>query len=380
MKRPRVCILCPGEPSPTETFIRAHIERLPLDPVAVIGSWRPSVQGRAVLSRLDLLRHKLIRLTRLGGIEHQTTDAYTRVFRRYNAIVALAEYGDLAVHAVAACDRVNIPLIAHFHGYDASRRDVLQQNAAGYEKLFRHAAGIVAVSHSMRDQLIELGAPAEKVHYNPYGVDCNYFSGSKPAGSAPILLAVGRFTEKKAPHLTLRAFARTLLHVPHARLRMIGDGPLRASCISLAGELGIDHAVAFLGTQGPAVVEEEMRIARAFVQHSLKAPSGDSEGTPVAILEAAASGLAVISTRHGGIPDVVIEGETGFLVNEGDVEGMSLFMTRVLDDPDLAGRFGESGRCRVQREFSMDMRIGHLADIIEGCVREFRVKTMAVST
>ena len=86
------------------------------------------------------------------------------------------------------------------------------------------------------------------------------------------------------------------------------DGPLMSECRRLAQVLGIEQSVTFLGAQAPAVVREEMRSVRCFVQHSVEAASGDCEGTPVAIIEAGATGLPVVATRHGGIPDVVIEG------------------------------------------------------------------------
>jgi glycosyltransferase involved in cell wall biosynthesis len=145
---------------------------------------------------------------------------------------------------------------------------------------------------------------------------------------------------------------------------MIGDGPLKDACVDLARELGLADAVTFLGARGPDVVRGEMRGARAFVQHSIVAPSGDSEGTPVAIIEAGATGLPVVSTRHGGIPDVVVEGETGLLVDEQDVDGIAAHMATLLENPALAARMGRAARERIQQEFSMPRRLDTLADII----------------
>jgi glycosyltransferase involved in cell wall biosynthesis len=266
-------------------------------------------------------------------------------------------------------------LIVHFHGYDASERQTLDEWRKHYLSLFRDAAAVVAVSHAMRRRLIELGAPPEKVHRNPYGVDCTAFGGADPAAVGPRFLAVGRFCEKKAPTLTLRAFAAVRRACPGARLRMIGFGPLLDPCIELASELGIADAVDFLGACPPAVVQEEMRQARCFVQHSVVAPDGDSEGTPVAILEAGASGLPVVSTRHAGIPDVVLEGTTGFLVAEGDVAAMADRMLRLAQDPALAAAFGRAARERIESEFSMPKRIGCLREIIVSCLLPRRTGT-----
>src|SRR5438132_3366189 len=111
-----------------------------------------------------------------------------------------------------------------------------------------------------------------------------------------------------------------------------------------------------------------MRRARCFVQHSIVAPSGDSEGTPVSILEAGATGLPVVSTRHAGIPDVVIEGETGFLVDEGDVHGMAEYMLRMIKEPELAGRMGAVAQKHIQENFSRARSLNRLWSIIESCI------------
>jgi colanic acid/amylovoran biosynthesis glycosyltransferase len=321
-----------------------------------------------VLSWTERASYKLRRLLFRAGLEGELTAAYVRVFRRYGVQAALAEYGTMGVLLMDACRRLGLPLIVHFHGYDASVHEILARNAKSYVKMFRQAGAIIAVSRAMQQKLIALGAPQEKVHYNPYGIDTAKFNGADPASAPPIMIAVGRFVEKKAPQVTLTAFSEAHRRYPEARLRMIGDGPLLDKCRELAETLAIAHVVTFLGEQPPTVVQQEMRRARCFVQHSVEAPNGDCEGTPVAILEAGASGLPVVATRHGGIPDVVLEGETGLLVDERDLQGMIEGMLRLIGDPELARRLGDGARHHIETHFSKQASDDHLFAIIRSCI------------
>jgi glycosyltransferase involved in cell wall biosynthesis len=364
---PRICIVQPNPCSPSETFLRAHAEYLPGDVRVVAGP--PSVDGRPIMPTGLLGRawRKAVRLASGRTWYDDLTDAYLEVFRRHGTEAVLAEYGPTGVLLLDACRRAGIPLVVHFHGYDATKRPLLEEMEDGYRRLFRQAAAIIAVSRAMRQRLIDLGAPAEKVHWNSCGVDCAVFGGADPAAAPPVFLAVAMFHEKKAPDLTLRAFARVHQAVPDARLRMIGDGPLLPRCRELARELDVADAVSFLGVRPPAVVREEMTRARCFVQHSVTAPDGNMEGTPVAVLEAGASGLPVVSTRHAGIPDAVVEGETGFLVDERDVPGMADAMARLARDPGLAGEMGKKARAWINAEYSMTKQVGNLGEIIRSC-------------
>lgn len=366
----RICIVQPTLNTTTETFIRAHAERLPghVTVVHTGGGLLPMIADRTVLSQgiLNRTTRKVQRLL-LGRDWHwEVTSGYLKAFR--TADVVLAEYGTTAVAVANACQIADVPLIAHFHGFDASKHEVLEVYRSGYEKLFRDCAAIVAVSTAMQQKLVSLGAPVEKVHLNVYGIDCEEFDGNEVAAKPPIFLSVGRFVEKKAPYLTLLAFAEAYRLEPTMRLRMIGDGPLLSLCRDLAQGLGIASAVTFLGAQPHKVVAEEMRNVRGFVQHSIEASDGDCEGTPLAVLEAGASGLPVVSTRHAGIPDVVVHGETGLLVDEKDVSGMAVHLLQVARDPQLAARMGEAGRKRVLSKYTMDHSIGRLWSIIESCV------------
>jgi glycosyltransferase involved in cell wall biosynthesis len=362
-----VGIVLPYAPAPSETFITNHIAHLPAKIVTVQG-WRPSIEGRTVLSFPQLVFHKVLQSLSGQGSERETTAAYVKAFRRHRVAAVLAEYGDTGVMTVDACRRLHIPLIVYFLGYDATVKSLLEQHAESYPRMFQEACAVIAVSRSIRQRLVSLGAPPEKVHYIPCGADCGQFGGATPADAPPLFLAVARFVEKKGPHLTIRAFARVHGAHPAARLRMVGEGPLWNDCRELAKNLGVEEAVEFLGTQPHATLQREMQQARCYVQHSVEAASGDSEGTPVGILEAGASGLPVISTRHAGIPDMVIEGETGFLVEEGDVEGMAKHMLRIAEDPALAGRLGQAARKRIEDHFSIEGSISGLWEVIESCM------------
>jgi len=238
--------------------------------------------------------------------------------------------------------------------------------------MFEIASAIVAVSRDMEQQLIALGAPQDKVHYCPCGVDVELFDGADPATSKPTFVATGRFVDKKAPYLTLLAFRTVVSRIPEARLVFFGDGPLLDTCRQLAKTLGLSGHIEFRGPRPNGEVAETLRSSRAFVQHSIRPMDGDSEGTPVAILEAGAAGLPVVATRHAGIKDVVIERETGFLVDEGDIGTMADHMIQLAQSPSFAGTMGQQARKHIAGNFSLEKGIGRLWTVLENAIASRR--------
>lgn len=376
-RRPNLAILNYYSAERSETFIRAHIERLPARVRVLYGGHPPVMfdDGRPLLSpRLGWRRLRRGLLRKFGmATDRELYEEGLVHFLKENRIAALlAEFGTSGASVFDACRRAGVPLIVHFHGYDAYRVTALEEFGARYPEMFRSAAAVIAVSHHMERQLVSLGCPEDRLWYNPYGVDMARFGRGRGQARPPRFVSVGRFVEKKAPHLTVSAFARVAQEVPAARLVMMGDGPLLDSCRDLARGLGVAETVEFAGAVPHERVAGEMRQARGFVQHSIRAADGDCEGTPVAVLEAQASGLPVVATRHAGIPDVIIEEETGLLVNEHDVAGMAAAMIRLARDPELAQRMGAAGRQRIEDSFTLERHIAELWRIIEQAIRTNR--------
>jgi len=362
-----ICIIHPNRAAYSETFIQAHVNRLPATVLELYGGSLPRYQrgAKPLLPAMQNIVDKglgRIMRTYQGYFTNRTLG---RFLEQNGVDVVLAEYGTTGVALRQVCPAANVPLVVHFHGFDAYQRSIIEGPGRHYPELFEIASALIAVSRDMVRRLLDLGAPREKIYYNPCGVDMTLFSGSDPASAPPLFLAVGRFVDKKAPQVTLLAFSRVSESVPEARLIMIGNGPLWKSCKRLAHELGIVKAVEFHGPRPHAEIARTMQRARAFVQHSVIPSDGDSEGSPVVVLEAGASGLPVISTRHAGIPDIVIEGETGLLVDEGDDLGMAQAMIQVAEDDALAARLGKAARDRIGSKFTMDKSINNLWLILE---------------
>ena len=242
------------------------------------------------------------------------------------AEVTLAEFGPVGAGLVRPCQIAKVPLVVHFHGYDAYDRRTLEKYQKDYQEMFLSAAAFVVVSKAMCEQVVRLGAPREKVHLNSCGVDVLRFDSTDAGSNPPHFLAMGRFVEKKAHFLTILAFERALRQCHDIRLSLAGDGPLLDCCKQLVRALRLEEVVEFLGVVSHDRVPTMMRSFRGFVQHSVTAPSGDSEGNPVAVMEAGASGLPVVSTKHAGIPDTVAHGETGLLSEEMDIDSMANHM------------------------------------------------------
>ena len=369
--KPNICVILPSPPGYSETFLQAHMDNLatainylqdyPIDIEDVFPKQRYSRWTEQLVHTLRVWWHRYV----VNPVKKISVRSF---LRKRNIDVVLAEYGMTAIGAASVCKELNIPLVVHFHGYDAYQTEVLDRHQRAYQRTFDYASAIIAVSKHMREQLVMLGAPAEKIFYNPYGVDVDKFKQAPVLTSPPTVISVGRFVEKKAPYLTIIAFKKVFEKLPDARLVMVGTGPLHDVCDNLIKALHIKHAVELKGALDHDQVAALMQQSRVFVQHSLLPASGDSEGTPVAILEAGAAGLPVVSTKHAGISEVVIHGETGFLVEEGDVDAMSDHIYQLLLDPNLATDMGQKARAHVIANISMERSIESLRNILEECL------------
>jgi glycosyltransferase involved in cell wall biosynthesis len=232
--------------------------------------------------------------------------------------------------------------------------------------MFAGAAAIVAGSRSMASRLEKLGASPNRVITNYVStVDTALFTPTNCATNPPRFIAVGRFVEKKAPHLTLLAFSKVVHQVESAELVLIGDGHLKHACEQIALALGLRDNVRFIGECSTHDVRREMRLARCFVQHSVHSPNGDREGTSISVLEAASTGLAIVATRHEGIAETMIDGHTALLVDEHDVEGMAAQMLRMARDPQLAGELGRNAAHHVRKYYTMEQSIDRLSRVLD---------------
>ena len=365
---PRLCIVSPNRNAWSETFIANHIAHLPGVELTLTDGHLPKrdIEGELLLA--PTLLKRVVQRVRKADPQEMLRGTIGRLLKKHRIEVVLAEYGPTGEAMLDVCRRTGIPLVTHFHGIDAFHTRLLKENG-NFQRIFQGAAAIIVVSREMEHQLLALGCPREKLHYNCYGIEVERFTAASPATSPKHFLAVGRFVDKKAPHLTLQAFHTAWLRDPELRLTMAGEGPLWESTKPLAQAEELSDVVEFTGVITSDQVAERMRQVRAFVQHSVVTADNDHEGTPLSILEAMASGLPVIATRHAGIPDVIDHDVEGLLCEERDIAAMAAHISALASDAEFAGRMGEAGRARAQRDHRLEDRIGSLAAIIAGIAR-----------
>lgn len=359
--KPILAIITTNKNQYSETFIQSHIAALPFRKIIYANGYLPSEIS------LDLGKtYTSLSRNKRWWKRHSTEDNLRDSLRQQKVEFVLAEYGTSGVEVLSVCQQLGLPLIVHFHGYDAYRNDILNSYGKRYSELFLGASAVIGVSKDMCQQLQFLGCPREKTHYLPYGIATEIFQ-AKQNSSSKTVVACGRFVAKKAPQLTILAFKKTVELHRDAKLIMIGDGELLEECKDLVQDLNLASFVTFSGVLDACEIAKIYQDALVFVQHSVRTSDNDSEGTPLSILEASAAGLPVVSTRHAGIVDVVEEEVTGFLVNEGDVNAMSEKMCVLLDNPNLAFEMGQNASKKMHTAFTMSKYLESLSGIIENC-------------
>ena len=367
-----LCIIKPNKNAFSETFIQEHIERLPGNKKVLYGGAFPVYDDKGkflIKSKIGLLSYLIQKKIFKRKNIWVRTKALASYFKREHIDVVLAEYGMVGASVTEACNLANVPLVIHFHGADVYHRETVIAYRDLYQSAFKFASALVAVSKDMVEELVRMGAPREKIINSSCGVDPAKFPLIDISNSKRNFLAVGRFVEKKSPQSVVSAFKKVVGKYPDAKLWMVGQGPLFDETKSLINELGLESYITLTGVLNTGEIKKLLQQSRSFVQHSVTAANGDMEGTPVTILEAGSSGLAIVSTLHAGIKEAVINGETGYLVPEHDVEGMAEYMIKIAGDVELASSLGIKESAHINKNYNINDRINILATILQQSIK-----------
>lgn len=370
---PIIALLAPTNDVVSETFIKAHRDTLKGNVHFLYGKDYPifsNQKGKLKLEKsfFQKLKEKLFIYFKIQKYKEPHIEAFEAYLLVNNIQLVFCEYGTYAVKILDSVSKLQIPLIVHFHGYDAYKSIALENAGKKYPQLFNYANHLISVSRHMSNQLEKLGANPQKIIYNPCGVNPDFLK-LQANYQSPNFIAIGRLVDKKAPYLTILAFHKVFQQYPNAKLKIIGNGYLWDVCKNLIVQLNLQDAIELLGEQSHYQVRAMMENAFCFVQHSIQTEDGDTEGTPVAILEAAAAGLPIISTFHAGIPEAVLHEKTGFLVNEKDITTMSKYMMQLFEVRTLAQQLGQAGKKHILGHYTMEKHIQILEEIIQKSIK-----------
>ena len=247
-------------------------------------------------------------------------------------------------------------VVTTFHGYDLSNY-LRAKGSNAYDSLFRTGDLFLPISERWKEELVELGCNENKIVVHRMGVDLGSFAFSprqlRDDGRIQ-LLTVARLVEKKGVRYGIQAVAKLLDQYQRIEYRIVGDGPLKDDIGRLIDELGIGDRVKLLGWKRQAETIELMKEAHIFLAPSVTGGDGGQEGIPVALMEALAQGLPVVSTQHGGIPELIQDGKSGFLVPERDVDALARKLEYLIQHPEIWPEMGRAGRDYVEMYYDID--------------------------
>jgi len=292
---------------------------------------------------------------------------FKHILKRANVRLIHAHFGPQGVAMMPVKRWLGLPMVTTFYGFDVTQlpREDIWKDA--YPKLFREGDLFLAEGGNMRQALIAIGCPAEKIRIQHIGIDTEKFRYQErtfPANGKVVVLFCGRFVEKKGLIYALQAIKLLLPKNPHIELRVIGDGILRNDIENFINENRLNLHVRLLGYQPHDVFVEELKQAHIYLQPSVTAQNGDSEGgAPTTLLEAQAAGVPVVSTCHADIPEVVVNGKGGFLVPERDVLALAERLEYLISHAGEWPSMGREGRKHIESCYDIEKEVASLENI-----------------
>lgn len=307
---------------------------------------------RAAISAVNPIQHA--RFATSFRLLYQVTPFFTS--KRYD--IVHCHFGQVGV-ALARMQRMGLmegKLVVTFYGFDVSQQPKIEPHGY-YDNLFKQASRCFVLSNVMKQELIKLGCPEEKITVHHLGVDSTKFI-FKPRhlqpGQTIRLLSIARLAEKKGLTYAISAMAQILKQRQDFVYDIIGEGPLRPELETQIKEQGLQNHVNLLGWRTQEQVREHLDNSHLLIAPSVTAKAGDQEGTPTAIAEALMMGLPVLSTLHSGIPEMVQHDISGYLVPERDADALAVHLLKLMNEPDRWEIMGKAGSDYARREFDVN--------------------------
>ena len=304
-----------------------------------------------------------IYLKALNGMAHGRDAVSLRLLYDVSSLPAGAAYDVLFCHYGPQGNRavrwrrmgaVRGKVATFFHGYDISQA-IQWCGPRIYDGLFREGDLFLAISRRWREKLIELGCDEKKIVVHHMGIDSGRFTFQPRSreGKTTRLISIARLHEKKGIEFGIRAVASLIRKGFELEYAIVGEGPLKEELQQLIRETKEESRIRLLGACPQEEVKRRLSESHILLAPSVTASNGNQEGIPVAVMEAMAVGLPILSTQHSGIPELVEDGVSGFLVPERDVEALEEKLRTLVEQPALWPGMGKAGRAKVEAEFDI---------------------------
>ena len=248
---------------------------------------------------------------------------------------------------------------------------------------YQEADRVLACSSFTASLLVKIGVPQRNIEIVYPGCDVGHYKPSvanlelrkellQSSASGPIILSVGNLVARKGQDMVIRALPQISKRISDVTYLIVGDGPYRQSLESLAVTMGVEKRVIFAGKLGKEDLAAIYALCDVFAMPSRQEAENDVEGFGIVYLEANACGKAVIGGRSGGVPDAIVDGVTGILVDPHDVDDIAERISRLLLDRQLTACMGENGYKRVHEQFTWSHVCTRIQGILESVVQEVK--------
>lgn len=268
--------------------------------------------------------------------------------------------------------KLQIPMVCSFYGDDAFAHAQIEEAKVKYKRLFKEADRILVLGPYMKSQLIALGCDKSKILIHHLGIDTDkiFFKRRIISKDGKIrFLIASSFVKKKGIELAIKALSKFKYQYDFL-LDIIGDGSLRTQIETLIDQTGMKDKVTLHGYKPYNYFIELAYQCDVFIQASLTTEDNRKEGTPMAIVDAMATGMAIISTKHSDIPEIVKDNEHGYLAEENDVVSLEECIQKFFDDPTKIDAFSSNGRKWVEKEFNARIQTAKLEGYYTELIRK----------
>ena len=290
-------------------------------------------------------------------------DAIRRILIRRDPELIHVYFGNTGVHLLPLLTKWDRPWVVSFHGMDVQSRPKEKGYDQKLTQLLQLAPLVLVRSHSLANRLQDLGCDPAKIRLNRTGIPLQNFprvERATPADGRWQLVQACRLVEKKGLLTTLAAFRRFTSDYPNSRLIIAGEGPLRDVLAHRIKDLSLESRVTLAGFLSQEDLRRIYSESHIFVHPSELAADSNQEGIPNSMLEAMATGLPIVATRHGGIPEAVQEGVDGLLVPERDEAALHQALAKLAAQPELWRQLANQAHQSVTQNFEQQQQIRKL--------------------